>query len=145
MGWVKWSRRRDLNPRPSDYKSDALPTELRRHHNTTAQSEQSQICASTAMELFDSSLKNEYSSRSSAQFRQTATGDTSIAPAFVVDGYFCLATGGRDRRISPSSSRMRCRTQYREQPLGSRGRSGLVALFGFLGLFPLDQGFHRAD
>ncbi len=26
-----WSRRRDLNPRPSDYKSDALPTELRRH------------------------------------------------------------------------------------------------------------------
>src|SRR5215218_3401820 len=25
------SRRRDLNPRPSDYKSDALPTELRRH------------------------------------------------------------------------------------------------------------------
>ena len=25
-----WSRRRDSNPRPSDYKSDALPTELRR-------------------------------------------------------------------------------------------------------------------
>src|SRR5207248_6578642 len=25
-----WSRRRDLNPRHSDYKSDALPTELRR-------------------------------------------------------------------------------------------------------------------
>jgi hypothetical protein len=24
----KWSYRRDLNPRPSDYKSDALPTEL---------------------------------------------------------------------------------------------------------------------
>ena len=23
-----WSRQRDLNPRPSDYKSDALPTEL---------------------------------------------------------------------------------------------------------------------
>src|SRR5579871_5396915 len=28
-----WSRRRDLNPRPSDYKSDALPTELRRQDN----------------------------------------------------------------------------------------------------------------
>src|SRR5687768_15253909 len=30
--WTRamWSRRRDLNPRPSDYKSDALPTELRR-------------------------------------------------------------------------------------------------------------------
>ena len=34
-----WSRREDSNPRPSDYKSDALPTELRRprqasvHHN----------------------------------------------------------------------------------------------------------------
>lgn len=27
-GW-EWSWRRDLNPRPSDYKSDALPTELR--------------------------------------------------------------------------------------------------------------------
>src|SRR3979490_45510 len=27
--WQSW--RRDLNPRPSDYKSDALPTELRRH------------------------------------------------------------------------------------------------------------------
>src|ERR1044072_7190647 len=25
-----WSRRRDLNPRPTDYKSVALPTELRR-------------------------------------------------------------------------------------------------------------------
>ena len=31
-----WSWRRDLNPRPSDYKSDALPAELRQpdHHNT---------------------------------------------------------------------------------------------------------------
>src|ERR1017187_9237687 len=27
--YVAWSWRRDLNPRPSDYKSDALPTELR--------------------------------------------------------------------------------------------------------------------
>src|ERR1700683_4053325 len=26
---IQWSWRRDLNPRPSDYKSDALPTELR--------------------------------------------------------------------------------------------------------------------
>jgi hypothetical protein len=26
---IYWSWRRDLNPRPSDYKSDALPTELR--------------------------------------------------------------------------------------------------------------------
>jgi hypothetical protein len=26
---VLWSWRRDSNPRPSDYKSDALPTELR--------------------------------------------------------------------------------------------------------------------
>ena len=29
MLWQSW--RRDLNPRPSDYKSDALPTELRQH------------------------------------------------------------------------------------------------------------------
>ena len=28
------SWRRDLNPRPSDYKSDALPTELRQHWQT---------------------------------------------------------------------------------------------------------------
>ena len=28
---LKISWRRDLNPRPSDYKSDALPTELRQH------------------------------------------------------------------------------------------------------------------
>ena len=28
--WFKWSRRRDLNPRPSDYESLALPTEPRR-------------------------------------------------------------------------------------------------------------------
>src|SRR5882762_138268 len=27
--WQSW--RRDLNPRPSDYKSDALPTDLRQH------------------------------------------------------------------------------------------------------------------
>jgi hypothetical protein len=32
----KWSWRRDLNPRPSDYKSDALPAELRQpdHYKT---------------------------------------------------------------------------------------------------------------
>src|ERR1700674_4428257 len=30
-----WSWRRDLNPRPSDYKSDALPTELRQQSGTT--------------------------------------------------------------------------------------------------------------
>ena len=29
LGSVAWSWRRDLNPRPSDYKSDALPAELR--------------------------------------------------------------------------------------------------------------------
>ncbi len=29
-----WSRQRDLNPRPSDYKSDALPTELCRPAGT---------------------------------------------------------------------------------------------------------------
>ena len=29
LGFRKWSWRRDLNPRPSDYKSDALPAELR--------------------------------------------------------------------------------------------------------------------
>ena len=31
----QWSWRRDLNPRPSDYKSDALPTELRQHSEAT--------------------------------------------------------------------------------------------------------------
>ena len=30
-----WSWRRDLNPRPSDYKSDALPTELRQQYLET--------------------------------------------------------------------------------------------------------------
>jgi hypothetical protein len=29
-----WSWRRDLNPRPPDYKSGALPTELRQHSGT---------------------------------------------------------------------------------------------------------------
>ncbi len=29
--FIKWSRREELNPRPTDYKSVALPTELRRH------------------------------------------------------------------------------------------------------------------
>src|SRR5689334_10060991 len=31
LGLDEWSWRRGLNPRPSDYKSDALPTELRQH------------------------------------------------------------------------------------------------------------------
>src|ERR1700688_3403601 len=31
---VWWSWRRELNPRPSDYKSDALPAELRQHAQT---------------------------------------------------------------------------------------------------------------
>jgi hypothetical protein len=29
--YKKWSWRQDLNPRPADYKSAALPTELRQH------------------------------------------------------------------------------------------------------------------
>ena len=35
-----WSRRQELNLRPSDYKSDALPTELHRHtlHTTSLNS-----------------------------------------------------------------------------------------------------------
>ena len=32
---LEWSWRRELNPRPSDYKSDALPTELRQHLKQT--------------------------------------------------------------------------------------------------------------
>ena len=34
--FVSWSWRRDLNPRPPDYKSGALPTELRQHSGTCA-------------------------------------------------------------------------------------------------------------
>ncbi len=30
---IKWSRRWDSNPQPADYKSAALPIELRRHMN----------------------------------------------------------------------------------------------------------------
>jgi hypothetical protein len=33
---IEWSWRRGLNPRPSDYKSDALPTELRQHSLSTS-------------------------------------------------------------------------------------------------------------
>src|SRR5215475_16051184 len=33
---VFWSWRRDLNPRPSDYKSDALPAELRQQSEISA-------------------------------------------------------------------------------------------------------------
>ncbi len=33
--FLKWSWRRDLNPRPSDYKSDALPAELRQPKNAS--------------------------------------------------------------------------------------------------------------
>jgi hypothetical protein len=32
VAFATWSWRRDLNPRPSDYKSDALPTELRQQN-----------------------------------------------------------------------------------------------------------------
>lgn len=31
--YFQWSRRWDLNPRPADYESAALPPELRRHNN----------------------------------------------------------------------------------------------------------------
>src|SRR6201987_5822299 len=33
---IWWSWRRDLNPRPSDYKSDALPAELRQPSERSA-------------------------------------------------------------------------------------------------------------
>src|SRR5277367_2369550 len=32
LRFICWSWRRDLNPRPPDYKSGALPTELRQHN-----------------------------------------------------------------------------------------------------------------
>jgi hypothetical protein len=34
-----WSWRRDSNPRPSDYKSDALPAELRQPNNSAPEPE----------------------------------------------------------------------------------------------------------
>src|SRR5581483_4496126 len=41
-----WSRQRDLNPRPSDYKSDALPTELCRREEKIVVREREAIAPS---------------------------------------------------------------------------------------------------
>ena len=48
----KWSWRRDLNPRPSDYKSDALPAELRQPANDPFR------CRSATPETVPGTLKN---------------------------------------------------------------------------------------
>ena len=45
--FVYWSWRRDLNPRPPDYKSGALPTELRQHNG-------GQVSADTSIPLIPS-------------------------------------------------------------------------------------------
>ena len=44
---VLWSWRRDLNPRPSDYKSDALPAELRQLFNHPEAFPEPDSCADT--------------------------------------------------------------------------------------------------
>jgi hypothetical protein len=44
---VLWSWRRDLNPRPSDYKSDALPAELRQLFNHPETLPEPDSCADT--------------------------------------------------------------------------------------------------
>ena len=46
---VSWSWRRDLNPRPSDYKSDALPAELRQLFPLRKTSPEAQMFADTLL------------------------------------------------------------------------------------------------
>ena len=48
----KWSWRRELNPRPSDYKSDALPTELRQL-TRTAHNGPPRLCAPNLLETME--------------------------------------------------------------------------------------------
>jgi hypothetical protein len=53
-----WSWRRDLNPRPSDYKSDALPAELRQldsHPETTP--DPRKTCGHTAPHVHGTEIK----------------------------------------------------------------------------------------
>jgi hypothetical protein len=50
----RWSWRRELNPRPSDYKSDALPAELRQPRSNRAR------IADEALELQEARLKAEH-------------------------------------------------------------------------------------
>ena len=46
MGFGKiWSWREESNPRPPDYKSDALPTELRQPYSSPGQAARSEIVA----------------------------------------------------------------------------------------------------
>jgi hypothetical protein len=47
-----WSWRRDLNPRPSDYKSDALPTELRQQKHLIQGSVDKRLHPRTAFARF---------------------------------------------------------------------------------------------
>ncbi len=48
---ITWSWRRDSNPRPSDYKSDALPAELRQPKSPAAQGTQTRKVTTTARNL----------------------------------------------------------------------------------------------
>jgi hypothetical protein len=64
--FIFWSWRRDLNPRPSDYKSDALPAELRQHR----------------LQVFKSEDKLPETSRRTGQSSEIITAELDVqAPA----------------------------------------------------------------
>src|ERR1700674_2542494 len=65
LRFICWSWRRDLNPRPPDYKSGALPTELRQRTGTS-------VLADTSIPLIPS--------RCPGQFNKLSQGANFVQP-----------------------------------------------------------------
>ena len=93
-----WSWRRDLNPRPSDYKSDALPTELRQQSETTGP--RGRIYPSDPFQMSGTILKGTITVIRAQPFllRRTDHMEGS-ATKFLI----CIAGGARSKeRIRPA-------------------------------------------
>jgi hypothetical protein len=101
----KWSWRRDLNPRPSDYKSDALPAELRQPISTGNQLNQP---GDPGKPSLLSARTHSRSARSTAQKSRLAHAAERSKPAAVqMTTRRCTASG---HRLTSMRSHMKTRS-----------------------------------
>ena len=111
-----WSWRRDLNPRPSDYKSDALPTELRQQSGIT--SPRGRMYPSDPFQMSGTILKGTITVirvQLLVRLDQSATASIFVAPAScrLSRGHLALGgEGGTPSRQPPR--RRRYEVQHRE-------------------------------
>jgi hypothetical protein len=84
---ILWSWRRDSNPRPSDYKSDALPAELRQLNNSAPRA----VSTSSREQLRGTVTRTEPTTvRTAPQLRAMPAVDSGSVPEYAEPGALLL-------------------------------------------------------